>query len=172
MGENALNCISTRFPINGEKRDYYRRENEKRVLVWECWKTVRPVILKYKVHICWWLKTLCKGELCDYKDRLEWNCKGPFKLCMAFGFCHVRREGRAFGNLKKGADVMISVCSLAIWRMGSGEGQISPVIFLLYYSLPCLKPSNFIPANLSSLVSHTPTILALFYLTPQHECVH
>lgn len=39
-GQNALNCNSSRFPFNGEKKDYCRGET-KDVLMPECWIVVR-----------------------------------------------------------------------------------------------------------------------------------
>lgn len=60
MGENALNCHSTRFLINDEKR---RGENEKGGTSATVLKNSETyVVLKDEVLICWWLKMVCKGN--------------------------------------------------------------------------------------------------------------
>ena len=82
------------------------------------------IIVKHKVHLCWWLKIVWKrkvGELCD------WRCIGVIlkrtcKLCKVFVFCHTGRKWGTFENLKGGADVMSFLYFyffFAAWLVGS-----------------------------------------------------
>ena len=82
------------------------------------------IIVKHKVHLCWWLKIVWKrkvGELCD------WRCIGVIlkrtcKLCKVFVFCHTGRKWGTFENLKEGADVMSFLYFyffFAAWLVGS-----------------------------------------------------
>lgn len=57
----------------------------------------------------------------------------------------------------------------AVWRMRSEREEFHQLYLYYIIHSPAKKPFTFIPANLSSLVSHTPTTVALFHFIPQNE---